>query len=212
MQKIACFTEADFYLLCDKLASTDKDLDTIIVQYGYPFFWHREASFETLIHIILEQQVSLASAKAALNKLQEKLGNITPNKLLLLTDEELKACYFSRQKIVYARVIANAIVNNELLLDELFLLDDDTIRNKLTKLKGIGNWTVDVFLMMALHRCNLFPTGDIALMKSIKEVKQLPPTVTKEDILKIASKWQPYQTIAAYLLWWAYIKKRKVKI
>lgn len=212
MQKIACFTEADFNLLCDKLADKDKDLNDIIVQFGYPFFWHREASFKTLIHIILEQQVSLASAKAALNKLQEKLGNITPTNLLLLNDEELKACYFSRQKTVYAKGIANAIVNNELLFDELCLLDDDTIRVKLTQLKGIGNWTVDVFLMMVLHRCNLFPLGDIALMKSIKEVKQLPPNTTKEAILKIADKWQPYKTIAAYILWWAYIKKRNIKL
>ena len=212
MQKIVCFTKADFYLLCDKLASTDKDLNAIIIQYGYPFFWHRAASFETLIHIILEQQVSLASAKSALNKLQEKLGKITPNKLLLLTDEDLKACYFSRQKTGYARVVANAITKKELLLDELFLLDDDTIRFKLTQLKGIGNWTVDVFLMMVLHRCNLFPAGDIALMKSIKEVKQLPKNTTKEAILEIANQWQPYQTIAAYLLWWAYIKKRKIKL
>ena len=212
MQKIQCFTAANLNTLCDKLASIDKDLDGIIRKYGYPFFWHREATFETVIHIILEQQVSLASAKAALNKLQEKLGSITPNKLLLLNDEEIKACYFSRQKVVCARVVANAIVNKQLLLDELFLLDDNAVRLKLTKLKGIGNWTVDVFLMMVLHRCNLFPTGDVALMKSIKEVKQLPTNITKEDVLKIASNWQPYQTIASYLLWWAYIKKRSIKL
>lgn len=212
MQHPLTFNQTTFPKLCNQLAATDADLANIITKYGYPYFWSRTVSFETLIHIILEQQVSLASAKAALVKLQQKLGDVTPEGLVLLTDEQLKACYFSKQKIVYARGLANAIITKQLSLDTLATMDDDTVKHTLKQLKGIGDWTADVFLMMVLHRCNLFPTGDIALIKSIKEVKQLPAIITKEDILQIADIWQPYRTIAAYLLWWAYINKRGIKI
>lgn len=212
MQQLATFNQTTFPEICKQLAAIDADLANIITKYGYPYFWSREVSFETLIHIILEQQVSLASAKAALLKLQQKLGTVTPEGLILLSDEELKACYFSKQKMSYARGLANAIITKQLSLDTLVSIDDITVRLTLKQLKGIGDWTVDVFLMMALHRCNLFPTGDIALVKSIKEVKQLPVNTTKDAILQIANAWQPYRTIAAYLLWWAYINKRNIKI
>ena len=104
------FTNENFHSLCDKLAKKDKQLRSVVQQYGYPPMWTRSASFQTLIHIILEQQVSLASARAALNKLSERIGTVTPRKVLTLSDGELRACYFSRQKTVYARCLANAIV------------------------------------------------------------------------------------------------------
>lgn len=90
-------------------------------------------------------------------------------------------------------------------------MDDATIRNELIKIKGIGNWTIDVFLMMALNRTDCFPTGDIALMNSIKHVKQLPKHTSKEEIVLIAEKWKPYRTIAAYILWWDYIKRKNIR-
>lgn len=204
------FNEDNFISLCDKLAKKDKHLKAVIKQHGYPPLWGRVPSFATLIHIILEQQVSLASAKAAFLKLEAKIGHITPEKVLQLTDEEMKACYFSRQKIVYARHLAAAIVSGEFSIDKIIVLDDEPLRTEMKKLKGIGDWTVDVFMMMALHRCDCFPTGDIALMKSIKEVKALDLHTTKDEILTIAENWKPYRTIAAYILWHAYIKKRNL--
>lgn len=204
------FTETTLITYCDKLAKKDKHLKGIITQHGYPPFWNRTASFATMVHIILEQQVSLASAKAAFLKLQEKIGHILPEKLLLLTDEEMKACYFSRQKMVYARHLATAVVNKALVIEDLEKLSNDDIRLLLKKLKGIGDWTVDVFLMMVLHRNDVFPPGDIALMKSLKEVKGLPIDTPREEVLQIAEAWKPYRTIAAFLLWHAYIKKRNM--
>ncbi len=205
------FNNDNFQLLCDKLGKKDKHLRSIIKTHGYPPLWSRAPSFTTLINIILEQQVSLASARAAFLKLQEKIGHITPEKILLLSDWELKTCYFSRQKIIYARHLATAIVNKELVFDELNILPDEAIKTQLKKIKGIGDWTVDVYLMMSLNRCNCFPTGDIALIKSIKEVKDLPAETTKEEILQIAEAWKPYRTVAAFLLWHAYIIKRNIK-
>lgn len=190
------------------LARADKDLQTVIDRYGFPPMWTRKQGFETLIHIILEQQVSLASAKAALNKLKEKIGMVTPENILSLTDEELKACYFSRQKIVYARDLAKAIMSKEVDLKKLALCSDDVIRASLKKIKGIGDWTVDVYLMMVLQRCDLFPAGDIALINSCKEVKNLPKQTSKVEILLIADKWKPYRTIAAFILWHNYLSKR----
>jgi len=202
----------NFYPLCDILSQQDNDLKRIIAQYGYPPFWSRVPSFATLIHIILEQQVSLASAKAAFLKLESKIGHITPEKILQLSDEEMKACYFSRQKIKYARHLADAIVNGELNIEQLNNLPDHLVRTELKKVKGIGDWTVDVYLMMVLHRCDCFAGGDIALIKSIKEVKGLSPLTSKEEILSIIENWKPYRTIAAFILWHAYIKKRNLKL
>ncbi len=212
MLQMQTFDENNFHSHCDKLAAKDKHLKWIVTTHGYPPLWTRTPTFATLIHIILEQQVSLASAKAAFLKLQEKIGHITPEKLLLLTDEEMKACYFSRQKIVYARHLATAIVNGELVVEGLEKMENDDIRLLLKKLKGIGDWTVDVFLMMVLHRCDVFPPGDIALMKSLKEVKGLPMDTERDALLLIAGKWKPYRTIAAFLLWLAYIKKRNMEV
>ncbi len=208
MKRINSFNEENFHPLCDKLAKKDKHLKNIILQYGYPPLWSREPTFATLIHIILEQQVSLASAKAAFLKLQEKIGHIIPEKILALSDEEMKACYFSRQKIKYAKHLASSVLNKELSIEGLNILPDGEVSSQLKKIIGIGDWTVDVYLMMVLHRCNRFPAGDVALIKSVREVKELPVQTTKEEILLLADHWKPHRTVAAFLLWHAYLKKR----
>jgi DNA-3-methyladenine glycosylase II len=204
------FDEFNFTLLCNKLAKKDRELRNIIKQYGYPPMWTRPASFQTLILFILEQQVSLASAYAAFKKLKERIGYVTPSKILSLTDEELRSCYFSRQKIVYARELAKAVQSKQLRLNKIAIAHEDEIRIELKKIKGIGDWTVDVYLMHALQRTDLFPLGDIALVNSLKEIKQLHPHTTKEKMLKIAEPWRPYRTIASMILWHAYIQKRGI--
>lgn len=206
------FSKENFHSLCDQLASKDKSLALIIKEYDYPPLWHRPEGFATLVHIILEQQVSLASARAAYDQLKLKTGKITPKKVLTLTDEELKACYFSRQKIIYVRHLASAIVNKELDLDTLSELSNDEIRTRLIAIKGIGHWTVEVYLMMVLHRSDLFPLGDIALLNSLREIKGLSKEVTRDRLEKISMTWKPYRTIAAFLLWHSYIHKRKMTI
>lgn len=207
---IPTFNEDNFYQLCDELAYRDAHLKMAISTYGYPPIFSRTPSFATLIHIILEQQVSLASAKAAFLKLQEKIGHILPAKLLLLSDEEMKACYFSRQKMKYARALAKAVYDNTLQIERLILYDDEEVRIKLKQIKGIGDWTANIFLMMALHRCDCFPAGDIALLKSLKEVKMLSESFSKEEMLAVTEDWKPYRTIAAFILWHVYIKKRNI--
>ena len=206
--KISSFTEENFISICDKLIQNDPDLKLIIDEYGYPPIWKRAASFETIVHIILEQQVSLASALAALKKLKEKVINVTPQSVLALSNENLKNCYLSRQKIIYVQHLANVILDGQLNLALLAEKDNDTVRCELTKIKGIGNWSVDVYLMMVLQRTDLFPLGDIALIKSVRETKHLSKETSKQTIADIAAQWKPYQTIAAFILWHGYLKRR----
>ena len=209
---IDAFNEDNFKQRCTALAKKDPHLKAILQQYGHPPMWRRPASFTSLIHIILEQQVSLASAKAALDKLKKRLGTITPEKLLLLSDAELRACYFSRQKTVYARCLAEALVTKKLQLKKLASLADDAVRSELKRIKGIGDWTVDVYLLFVLQRSDVFPTGDLAMMNAFKEIKQLPKQTSKEEILELAEAWRPHRSLATMLLWHHYIKTRNIKL
>jgi DNA-3-methyladenine glycosylase II len=206
------FNENNFFQFCDTLFRRDKDLKQIRIKHGYPPMWTRPASFQSLILFILEQQVSLASAYAAFNKLKERIGYVTPSKIISLSDAELRACYFSRQKTIYARELAAAIIGKKLVLKNLAGKHEDEVRHELKKIKGIGDWTVDVYLMHCQRRTDLFPLGDIALVNSLKEVKKLQLHTGKEKMLKIAEPWRPYRTIASMILWHAYIKKRGIKI
>ena len=206
------FNGTNFRRICRKLAAQDEDLAGIIHRHGYPPMWTRPARFQTLILTILEQQVSLASAYAAFKKLKERIGLVTPGKILAMTDAELRSCYFSRQKIVYARELATSVQTKQLRLSKLASAPDEDIRKELKKIKGIGDWTVDVYLMHALQRTDLFPLGDVALVKSLKEIKNLPHDISKEEMLVIAEPWRPYRTMASMILWHAYIQKRGIRI
>lgn len=203
------FDETYFTVLCNRLAASDKDLANIIDVYSYPPIWKRPNTFETFVHIILEQQVSLSSALSALNKLRDRVKYIHPENILVLTDEEFRACYFSRQKTLYVKHFAEAIVTHNLDLNEMEKLSDDNIRSKLIKLKGIGDWTIDIYLMLVLQRADIFPKGDLAAVNALKQLKNLPKETSKEKLLTIAADWQPYRTIATMLLWHYYLSCRK---
>ena len=206
------FTKENFHEICNMLAAKDADLKAIINTWGLPPMWTRPAIFQSLVLTILEQQVSLASAYAAYKKLKEKIGYVTPKKILDLTDAELKACYFSRQKIVYVKALANAILSKKINLKKISMATDDEIRTALKQIKGIGDWTVDVYLMHALQRADIFPLGDIALVNSLKHIKQLHANISKEEMLAIAESWRPYRTVASMLLWHAYIQRKGIKV
>jgi DNA-3-methyladenine glycosylase II len=210
MTIVSRFNEKDLVVICDRLSERDPHLLQILKDYGYPPYWSREVSFATLIHIILEQQVSLASARAAFVKLKSYIGEITPEKVLLLSDEELKQCYFSRQKTKYAKCLAQAFVEESITVQQLIHSTDEEIRKILTAIKGIGNWTVDVFLMMCLHSVDLFPFGDIALVNSLKHVKHLTSDTDGVYLESITEPWKPYRTVAAFMLLHAYICRKKI--
>jgi len=205
------FTQSAYHTICDQLAAADTDLAAIIKIHGYPPFWSRPNTFETLVHIILEQQVSLASALSALNKLKERVQQLTPARLLLLTDEEMRACYVSRQKSGYIKYLAEALLSGQLNLTALEDMPDEQVRAKLVAMKGIGNWTADVYLMFVLQHPDVFPIGDLAAVNAMKRVKKLPAETTREQLLEMAVNWQPYRTIATMLLWHFYLSAPREK-
>lgn len=206
------FNLTNYHQLCEHLAGHDAELKSILDLNGYPPMWTRKNTFETLVHIILEQQVSLASALAALNKLKDTIQMITPESILCLTDQQLRACFVSRQKMGYIRGLAQAIKDNKIHLEELAEMSDDQIRKVLIGLKGIGNWTIDVYLMFALQRTDIFPIGDLAAVNAVKTLKKLPSSTTKEEILKISKNWKPFRSIACMMLWHYYLSAKGKKV
>ncbi|HUC79421.1 MAG TPA: hypothetical protein VMR70_00840 [Flavisolibacter sp.] len=204
------FTNQNFHALCNELAAKDKHMEQILSTYGYPPFWTRPNTFETLVLTILEQQVSLASAYAAYKKLKDRLPKITPKALLQLTDEELRSCYFTRQKTVYVRELAIALLTKRINLKSFEAKENEAVRQELIALKGIGNWTIDIYLLHALQRTDVFPIGDLALVNAIRMIME--EALTKEEIIELSHKWKPYRSIATMMFWHYYIRKKNIKL
>jgi DNA-3-methyladenine glycosylase II len=191
------------------LADRDPDLARIAAAYGPPPLWAREPGFPTLILLILEQQVSLASARAAFNRLTNRLGAVTPAAFLELDDDELRTVGFSRQKSGYGRHLAQAIVDGRFDPVLLPALDDDGVRAELVKLKGIGPWTAEIYLLMVLGRPDAWPVHDLALAVAAQAVKGLPARPSPDELAALAESWRPWRAVAARLLWHYYLAPRK---
>ncbi len=191
-----------------ELAARDARLAAILAAHGLPPLWAREPGFPTLLHIILEQQVSLASARAAFDKLAAVAAPLTPQRFLELDDVTLKAVGFSRQKARYGRELAAALVSDNLDLDEVAEMEDDAARAALMRVVGIGRWTADIYLLMALLRPDVWPAGDLALTVAAVEALGLPAAPTQAELAELAVVWQPWRAVAARLLWHVYLKKR----
>lgn len=191
-------------MACRALAGLDPDLGKIHAQFGTPPLWGRTPGFATLIHIILEQQVSLASARAAMDRLLVAANPLTPERLLEFDDAEMKTIGFSRQKMGYARLLSMAILDG-FDLDGLAGLEDDEVREKLMTLKGIGRWTADIYLLMVLLRPDVWPRGDLALVVAAQRVKGLEMRPTPEEFEAMGEAWRPHRAAAARLLWWHYL-------
>ena len=202
------FTETELATLCDQVGARDADLQRVIDTYGYPEFWCRPNTFESLVWFILEQQVSLASARAALDKLRERVGTISPQSVLQLSDDELRAAYFSRQKAGYVRGLAHNLIRGDLDLVALEPLSNEEIRERLVARKGIGDWTADVYLIIVLHRLDLFPAGDIAAVNGLKHLKALPKSTPKAEVVALTQGWSPYRTVGTMLVWHDYLSRR----
>jgi DNA-3-methyladenine glycosylase II len=190
------------------LAARDEHLAGVVEKYGAPPLWVREPGFPTLVYIILEQQVSLASAKAAFDRLNTAVGKLTPARFLKLTDAELLRIGFSRQKTLYTRLLADSLTRRHFDLCYLHDLHDDAARKMLTAFKGIGNWTADIYLLSALRRPDIWPIGDLALATAVQEVKRLRKRPSPERLEKLSQPWRPYRAVAARLFWHAYLSKR----
>ncbi|NEQ96219.1 MAG: DNA-3-methyladenine glycosylase 2 family protein [Cyanothece sp. SIO2G6] len=192
-----------------ELSQRDADLGAIATTYGIPPLWDREPGFPTLIHIILEQQVSLSSAKAAFERLCQVAQPLTPQTLLQLSDEELKTIGFSRQKARYGRALAQAILTGQLDLETLPTLSDAAAIADLIQIKGIGPWTANIYLLMVLGRPDSWPSGDLALQLAIQRLKNLAHRPTADEVETWGETWRPWRAVAARLLWQFYLNAPK---
>jgi DNA-3-methyladenine glycosylase II len=194
------------------LADADPQLGASVERYGPPPLWSREPSYATLVHLILEQQVSLASAQAAFDRLRAALGgSIEPAGLLGLGDDELRTVGFSRQKTGYARSLASAMLDG-FDLPALAAMPDDEVRQALIAMQGIGPWTADIYLTMCLLRPDVWPHGDLALATSARDLLELDERPTFSELGAIAERWHPYRAVAARILWHDYLQRRGLPV
>jgi DNA-3-methyladenine glycosylase II len=189
------------------LAAEHPDLAASVERFGPPPLWAREPSFATLVHLILEQQVSLASALAAFERLRLATGDVTPTTFLTLDDPTLREIGFSRQKTGYARDLALALTDG-FDLAALQPLEDDDVRRELMRLRGIGRWTADVYLIMCLRRPDVWPHGDQALATGAMELLGLPGRPTFDELHAVAERWRPLRAVAARIVWHHYLGVR----
>lgn len=207
----APLTEAAFADSVRELTQRDADLAGVVNTYGEPPLWVREPGFPTLVYIILEQQVSLASARAAFERLKAAAKPLTPRRFLKLNDAELLRIGFSRQKTLYTRLLAESLARRHFDLRYLHDLPDASAHKMLIAFKGIGRWTADIYLLSALRRPDIWPTGDLALATAVQEVKRLRKRPSPERLEKLSTPWRPWRAVAARLFWHAYLCKRGQK-
>lgn len=190
------------------LAASDPAIASSLRRFGDPPLWAREPSFATLVHLILEQQVSLASALAAFGRLRAVTGEVTPAAFLELDDTTLREIGFSRQKAGYARDLALALADG-FDLGALARLPDDEVRRELMRVRGIGRWTADVYLTMCLRRPDVWPRADLALAIGAMELLGLHTRPTWDELDAIAQRWRPLRAVAARIVWQHYLGLRE---
>ena len=191
-----------------QLAKRDPQLDLILKQYGPPPLWGRRPGFETLIRIILEQQVSLASAASIYRRLQSHISPFNPQRFAELGESYLRGLGLTRQKAAYCVHLSRSIIDGQLKLRRLARLNDLEARAELIRVKGIGLWSADVYLLMALRRPDIWPSGDVALISAVTKLKNLSSRPNVEELLEMAGGWRPFRAVAARMLWQYYLAQR----
>lgn len=205
MAKQRSLTSATLVRGVEELAASDPFFGRIVAELGAPPMWARRPGFPSLLHIILEQQVSLASARATFEKLRAIASPLTPGRFLQLGDTTLRSVGFSRQKTAYGRNLAMAVLSGNLDLTRLGTLDDNAARAELIKVKGIGSWTADIYLLMALRRPDVWPCGDLALAAATRRALRLPSLPSPVELDAIGLRWRPWRAVAARILWHLYL-------
>lgn len=191
-----------------RLEVSDPVLAGVVERWGPPPFWRRPAGFAGLVHGILAQQVSLESAVAAYGKLEAALGRVEPEAFLTLDDAGLRAVGFSRQKAAYARGLARAIAAGALDVAGLDAAPDDEVRRALLRMRGVGRWTADVYLLFSLRRADVWPRGDLALAVAVQELYGHAARPAWDALDAWAERWLPHRAVAARFLWHDYLSRR----
>lgn len=194
-----------------ELTDQDAVLREIVDRCGVPEPWHRDPGFATLVRIILEQAVSLASGKAVYERLESEAGGVTPSGVMELGEERLRAAGLSRQKADFCLGLARAVCSGALNLDALAHVSDDEALATLTAQRGIGPWTAEIYLMAALGRPDVWPAGDLALAVAALEVYGLDERPKPAPLRRLAEPWRPWRTLAAQILWQHYLQTPRLR-
>lgn len=197
------FDETSYRQGIEHLSQADQDLQSVIDRYGLPPEWIREPGFSTLVRIILEQKVSLAAAAAVYRRLLSLIEPLTPEQFVLQPEDRLYALGVSRGKIRYCQELARSIIDQQLDLPGLTRLSDQEAIAELKKIKGIGQWTATIYLLMSLRRLDVWPLGDIALVQAVSHLKGIGRDRTSVEA--ISHQWKPYRSIAARICWHYYL-------
>jgi len=190
------------------LAEGDLRLAGLVARYGVPPLWARRPGFASLLRIILEQQVSLASAQATYHRLATAVEQVRPANILALGVAGLQGLGLTRQKASYARGLAEQVLEGQLALDRLGRYDDDEVRGHLMRVRGIGPWTANIYLLMALRRPDIWPPGDLALHKALGRLAGSTRVPSSGEAEQLARRWRPMRAVAARILWHAYLAER----
>jgi len=190
-----------------ELGKRDKDLASILERLGPPPLWARRPGFPTLVKIILEQQVSLASAASIFARLKKNVVPFHPARMIELGEPHLKSQGLTRQKTAYCLHLAQALHDKHLNLSRLQTMDDEEARNRLMEVKGIGSWSADIYLLMALGRTDIWPATDLALATAARKLKQLKSRPDPNQLIEMAEAWRPFRSVAARMLWQYYLAK-----
>jgi DNA-3-methyladenine glycosylase II len=210
MQSVS-LTRSSLVLAAKQLATGDRVLRAILEEHGPPPLWSRPQGFPTLVKIILEQQVSLASAASMFARLEKHIVPFKPEQFLVLRESGLRALGLTRQKTAYLLHLSDSILNGSLKISRLARMKDADARAALIQLKGIGSWSADIYLLMALRRPDVWPSGDLALALSIARLRKLAAPPKPEALTKMAERWRPYRSVAARMLWQSYLAQRRQK-
>ena len=192
----------------EALSAADPDLAAVVARFGPPPLWARRPGFATLVQIVLEQQVSLASGRATFGRLRDAWGEVTAERFATLTTAQIRSAGVTRQKTSYCLGIARQIVDGRLDLRRLGRADDHAARRRLVEIRGIGPWTADIYLLMALGRPDIWPDGDLALATAAQQVKRLRRRPDTARLRRLATSWAPWRAVAARILWHHYLSTR----
>ena len=170
--------------------------------------WAREPGFSTLVKIVLEQQVSLASARSTFERLMASVKPFSPGRIVRLGETHLRSQGITRQKSAYIKNLAQAVLDGTLSLKALSFMNDEDAKAELTKIVGIGPWTADIYLLMALRRPDIWPSSDLALVTSLCKIRSLRERPPASEVARLAEVWRPFRSVAARMLWQYYLAER----
>ena len=190
------------------LAKSDQHLAYILESFAPPPLWTRRPGFPTLVQIILEQQVSLASAASMFARLKKNIAPFHPVRVIELGEAHLKSLGLTRQKTAYCLDLAQSLTDKRLNLSKLTRMSDAEAKEVLMKVKGLGSWSADIYLLMALRRADIWPTNDLALAVAITKLKELKRKPTADELSRFGEAWRPFRSVAARMLWQYYLARR----